>query len=70
MTKEINGVSIERWKLAFAAAVNNAIDKDDFSDILFFELYPEHGYEDEDYDKMWASVDKAFKEIFGYDRHN
>ena len=70
MTKEINGVSIERWKLAFAAAVNNAIDKDDFSDILFFELYPDHGYEDEDYDKMWASVDKAFKEIFGYDRHN
>lgn len=68
--KIVGGIPIEKWKLAFADAVNTAIDKDYFSDTLFFDLYPEHGDEDEDYEKMWASVDEAFKEVFGYDRHD
>ena len=40
MEKMIGGISIERWKRAFAEAADIAIDKDYFSDILLFDLYP------------------------------
>ena len=79
--KMIGGVSIDRWKQAFADVAAIAIDNDYFSDILFYDLYP--GTYDE-YDKVkdentdiadnifnekWAFVDEAFKEVFGVDRH-
>ena len=79
--KMIGGVSIDRWKQAFADVAAIAIDKDYFSDILFYDLYP--GTYDE-YDKVkdentdiadnifnekWKFVDEAFKEVFGVDRH-
>lgn len=79
--KIIGGVSIDRWKQAFADVAAIAIDNDYFSDILFYDLYP--GTYDE-YDKVkdentdiadnifngkWAFVDEAFKEVFGVDRH-
>ena len=79
--KMIGGVSIDRWKQAFANAAAIAIDNDYFSDILFYDLYP--GTYDE-YDKVkdentdiadnifnekWKFVDEAFKEVFGVDRH-
>ena len=79
--KMIGGVSIDRWKQAFADVAAIAIDNDYFSDILFYDLYP--GTYDE-YDKIkdentdiadnifnekWKFVDKAFKEVFGVDRH-
>jgi hypothetical protein len=56
------------------------MDKDYFSDILFFELYPNTAEEaanipDEDeeaicdvYNSKWDMVDKAFKEVFGFSR--
>ena len=77
----IGGVSIDRWKQAFADVAAIAIDNDYFSDILFYDLYP--GTYDE-YDKVkdentdiadnifnekWKFVDEAFKEVFGVDRH-
>ena len=79
--KIIGGISIERWKQAFANVAAIAIDNDYFSDILFYDLYP--GTYDE-YDKVkdentdiadnifnekWKFVDEAFKEVFGVDRH-
>ena len=79
--KMIGGISIDRWKQAFANAAAIAIDNDYFSDILFYDLYP--GTYDE-YDKVkdentdiadnifnekWKFVDEAFKEVFGVDRH-
>ena len=38
--KMIGGVSIDRWKQAFADVAAIAIDNDYFSDILFYDLYP------------------------------
>ena len=79
--KMIGGVSIDRWKQAFADVAAIAIDNDYFSDILFYDLYP--GTYDK-YDKVkdentdiadnifnekWKFVDEAFKEVFGVDRH-
>lgn len=73
----IHGVSKEKWLAAFADAVRIAIDKDYFSDILFFDLYPgthekaaEIDEEEEElinnvYDEKWNYVKDAFKEIFG-----
>lgn len=78
--KMIGGISIERWKKAFADAAAIAMDQDYFSDILFFELYPNIGEEvakidedDEDaqcdvYNSKWEFVDEAFKEVFGVER--
>ena len=62
--KELKTLPKEQWVKAFAMAVNTAIDKDYFSDVLFFDLYPDC----EDYDAMWAKVDEAFKEVFGIER--
>ena len=78
--KMIGGISIERWKKAFADAAAIAMDQDCFSDILFFELYPNIDEEvakidedDEDaqcdvYNSKWEFVDEAFKEVFGVER--
>lgn len=78
--KMIGGISIERWKEAFADAAAIAMDKDYFSDILFFDLYPNIDEEvakidedDEDarcdvYNSKWEFVDEAFKEVFGIER--
>ena len=80
--KIIGGISLEKWKAAFAELVANAIDHDDFSDILFFDLYPgtheEAGAIDEDdedaicdiYNEKWDYVDEAYEAIFGVSRHN
>ncbi len=68
MAKEmICGLPREKWVKAFADAVETAIDKDYFSDILFFYLYPDEPQEtEEDYQKIWDNVDEAFEEIFGF----
>ena len=78
--KMIGGISIERWKKAFADAAAIAMSHDYFSDILFFELYPNIDEEvakidedDEDaqcdvYNSKWEFVDEAFKEVFGVER--
>lgn len=59
----------EKWVEAFAMAVNTAIDKDYFSDVLFYDLYPDAPQEtEEDYEALWAKVDEAFKEVFGIER--
>ena len=80
--KKIGGISIERWREAFACAAAIAMDKDYFSDILFYDLYPGtheevHKVEEEDeeaacdiYNEKWDFVDEAFKEIFGVDRYS
>ena len=81
MEKMIGDISIERWKTAFAEAVDIAIEKDYFSDILFLDLYPNTSEEeaaieeeanieliDEVYNAKWKFVDEAFKEIFGISR--
>ncbi len=56
--------SKEVWRQAFADAVRNAREKDDFSDILFFSIFPEHGNKAEDYEAMWKAFDKAFEDFF------
>ena len=65
--KLIHGIPREKWLKAFGEATRIAIDKDYFSDILYFDLYPNETseyYNDEDYDKLWENVKDAFKEIF------
>ena len=64
----IGGIPIERWREAFAYATSIAIDKDYFSDILFYELYP-NASEEDSYDEKWNFVNEAFKEIFNIDRN-
>ena len=80
--KSIGNVSIEDWKAAFARAVCIAIEEDYFSDILFYQLYPnineelkEDMTEEEEYSvyqRKWAYVYEAFKEVFGesHDKFN
>lgn len=48
--KEIGGIPLDRWKRAFADAVSIAIQKEYFSDILYFDLYPNIK---EEVDKIW-----------------
>lgn len=68
--EKICGVPKEKWIKAFADAVEIAIDQDYFSDILFFDLYPDMPEETcEDYQKLWNNVDEAFKAIFGFPRN-
>ena len=69
MEQKIGGLSIERWKSAFAEAVNIAIEKDYFSDILFYDLYEDYDHQIE-YKEMWKYTNEAFEAIFGYNRHN
>jgi len=36
----VGGISLEKWRNAFIKVLERTINSDDFSDILFFELYP------------------------------
>ena len=59
----------EKWLRAFAMAVNIAIEKDYFSDILEYNLYPEvDSSDDQTWEEMWNHVDDAFQDIFGISR--
>lgn len=68
----MENVSIEKWKEAFAEAVRITVDKDYFSDILHFNLFPIDYPDDVDYEEMeedgkakWEYFYDAFYEIFG-----
>ena len=59
----------EKWLRAFAVAVNIAIEKDYFSDILEYDLYPEvDSSDDQAWEEMWNHMDDAFQDIFGISR--
>ena len=60
--KMIGGISISKWKEAFRELCEIAIDKDYFSDILFYDLYPDG---DGEYEEKWNYTREAMKEIFG-----
>ena len=71
--KVIGGVSISKWKEAFRKLCEIVIDKDYFSDILYFDLYPNIDEElaaiDEDaqcdiYNAKMNYAYEALKEIF------
>ena len=69
--KMIGGISISRWREAFRELCEIAIDKDYFSDILFYDLYP-NTHEEADatndcnvYAEKWNYTREALKEIFG-----
>ena len=66
---KICGIPLSKWKEAFARSTAIAIDKDYFSDILYYDLYSELE-DDEEIDKAWENVKLAFKEIFGEDYYN
>lgn len=79
--KTIGNISIERWKEAFGKAAAIAMENDEFSDILFYELYPNTDEEvsraEEEneeaaydiYDEKWNYANEAFKAVFGFDRY-
>lgn len=59
----------EKQLRAFAVAVKIAIEKDYFSDILEYDLYPEvDSSDDQTWEEMWNHVDDAFQDIFGISR--
>ena len=59
----------EKWLRAFAVAVNIAIEKDYFSDILEYDLYPEvDSSDDQAWEEIWNHMDDAFQDIFGISR--
>lgn len=72
--KIIGGISISKWKEVFRSLCETAMDKDYFSDILFYDLYPDTGAEpaaiDEDdekynpYSEKWKYAYEALREIF------
>ena len=62
--KLIGGISLSVWKNAFADAVAIAIDKDYFSDTLFFDLDFSNETE-KDIEYAWKCVEEAFEEVFG-----
>lgn len=72
--KMIGGIPLSKWKEAFHELCQIAMDKDYFSDILFFDLYPNtheeaDKIEDEDaqyafYNEKWEYAYKALKEVF------
>ena len=72
--KIIGGISISKWKEAFHSVCKIAMDKGYFSDILFFDLYP-NTHEEADkiedcdaqcdfYNEKWEYAYEALKEIF------
>ena len=65
----VPGLPREKWLRAFAVAVNIAIEKDYFSDILEYDLYPEvDSSDDQAWEEMWNHMDDAFQDIFGISR--
>ena len=74
MDKKIGGISIERWKRAFAAAAETAINEGYLDDTLYHNFYPDTseiaaGIEDEEaqcdiYNEKMDFAAEAFKEIF------
>jgi hypothetical protein len=75
----IGGITLEQWKKSFANAILIAREKDYFSDILFYDLYPDTHeqaatlYDAGEYDAMdalysekWEYFNEAFKQIFGF----
>ena len=76
--KIIGGIPLSEWRKAYAELCRIAADKDYFSDILFFTLYPnaheEAAKEDDDeklgvYWTIWEYAAEAFKEIFNENMH-
>jgi hypothetical protein len=75
--KMIGGIPLSKWKEVFYDLCQIAMDKDYFSDILFWDLYPETSDEiaatnkdDEDaqyiiYNEKWNYAYEALEEIFG-----
>ena len=72
--KMIGGIPLTTWKEEIANLVRIAMNKDYFSDTLFYKLYPNTAAEaaviDEDtqcdvYNEKWEYAYEAFKEIFG-----
>jgi hypothetical protein len=73
--KMIGGISISEWKKAFRQLCEIAMDQDYFSDILFYDLYPNTdaeaaaiGDDNEDaqdkvYSEKWEYAYEALKEI-------
>ena len=61
--KIIGGISLSAWKKAFADTVAIAIDKDYFSDFLFYDLEFNSNTE-EDINYAWKCVEEVFEEIF------
>ena len=51
--KEVPELPKEKWLRAFAMAVNIAIEKDYFSDLLEYYLYPEVDSSD---DQVWEEI--------------
>lgn len=80
MDSNIGNISIEFWKKAFGKAVAITMENDEFSDILFYELYPNtdeevfraEGKDEKEaykiYDEKWNYANEAFKAVFGFDR--
>lgn len=67
--KEIPELPKEKWLRAFAMAVNIAIEKDYFSDLLEYYLYPEvDSSDDQVWEEMWNQMDDAFQDIFNISR--
>ena len=67
--KEIPELPKEKWLRAFAMAVNIAIEKDYFSDLLECYLYPEvDSSDDQVWEEMWNQMDDAFQDIFNISR--
>lgn len=62
--KMINNIPLSTWKKAFADTVAIAIDKDYFSDTLFYDLNFSCNT-NEEIQYAWECVEEAFKEIFG-----
>ena len=66
---EVPELPKEKWLRAFAMAVNIAIEKDYFSDLLEYYLYPEvDSSDDQVWEEMWNQMDDAFQDIFNISR--
>lgn len=64
--KMIGGISISKWKEAFLELCEIGIEKDYFSDILFFDLYPDIPADAKYsvYQEKWNYTREALKAIF------
>ena len=67
--KEVPELRKEKWLRAFAIAINIAIEKDYFLDLLEYYLYPEvDSSDDQVWEEMWNQMDDAFQDIFNISR--